>query len=644
MRRAVSLLTLVAIVGAAMSSAGVAASNTRPPRTTELRPGLAPSRDYVPGEVLVKYKRTVDPSGRSAFRSVANLRVKERIPEFATEVLRTRAGASVEATVERLSHDPRVKSVEPNYILRVMGAPVPNDPEWPDLWGFNNTGQNHATADSGPESGTVDADADVFEAWGTTTGSEDTVIAVVDTGVDVDHPDLAANIWENPGEIPDNNVDDDGNGLKDDVNGWDFAGDDASLLDGNKENAVAGTAHGTHVAGTIAAVGNNSTGVVGVCPDCKIMVLKFMKPVNTDFIPGVDTMLGSTAAELKALAYAKSEGADIVNGSYGGTGYSGQQRSAIAKLKRAGVLGVFAAGNSALDNDIALLDTSGRPLSPAYPASYEVPGILSVGASNHRDQYGYFTGCAESATRNSCSMTNFGDEAVDLVAPGIDIQSTIPTQESNDYDVYNGTSMASPFVAGVAGLLKSDDPSLSPMQLKNKLIRGVDSPASLHNVYSALLNSSSNAGWPGVWNRSDGRVNAVDALNASAAPVGKRDGSIRGAKRLDNKVSGSLVWGGDTNDVFKKRLSKGQSYKVTLNGPPLVPAEENFSMDLYVYSPGTKDLWQLNKLFRAGGRAGSINSNDEVVRFTAPRNGKFFVQVSSFLSLKYDYKLLIEKV
>ena len=644
MRRAASLLVLLATLGVAVTSTGAVAAATRPPRSTEFRPGVAPSTDYVPGEVVVQYRRSVETSGRMAVRNGANLQVKSRIPQFATEVLRTTASESVPATVARLSRDPRVKFVEPNYILRpIGGAAVPDDPDFPNLWGFNNTGQSHSTTDSGPEAGTADADADVLEAWDTTQGSEETVIAVVDSGVDVTHPDLAANIWENPDDPP-GGGDDDGNGFIDDVHGWDFAENDGSLLDANKESDVVGTAHGTHVAGTIAAEGYNNTGVIGVCPNCKIMVLKFMKPVNTDNFPGPDEMLGSIAAELKALAYAKQNGAHIVNGSYGSSAYSQQQRSAIAGLLRKGVLGVFAAGNSALDNDIGLLDSNGRPVSPNYPASYELPGIISVGASNDRDRYGYFTGCAEQFTRNFCSMTNFGDEAVDLVAPGIDIKSTIPEQESKDYDVYNGTSMASPFVAGVAGLVRSADDSLSPMQIKNKLLRGVDSPNTLHSVYSALLNPGSNAGWPGVWNKTDGRVNAAGALTAPTTVIPATDGSIRGARRVESSQKGSLVWGGDTNDVYKKRLVEGNTYKVTLNGPPLVSGEEDFSMDLYVWRPGTKDLWQLSKLFRASGRSGGTNANDEVVKFMAPRDGKFYFQVSSFLSLKYDYTLKFERI
>ena len=647
MRRAVSLLALLTTLGAAMSSSGPVSAAPASPRSTEFRPGVARSTDYVPGEVLVKYKRSVEARGRVAVRSAAGLEVKSRIPAFATEVLRTPAGRSVPATVARLSRDPRVKLAEPNYILRPTGTlPIPNDPEFSDLWGFNNTGQNHETTDGGPARGTADADGDVLEAWSTTQGSEETVIAVVDSGVDVNHPDLAANIWQNPDETPGGGDDGDPNTYPNDVNGWDFAQEDNTLLETKTENQVLGTAHGTHVAGTIAAQGDNATGVIGVCPNCKIMVLKFMKPVNTDMIPGPDEMLGNVRDELEALAYAKQMGADIVNGSYGGTGYSGLQRSALAGLKRKGVLGVFAAGNYALDNDIGLLDSDGVPLSPAYPASYELPEIVSVGAGNHRDQYGYETECAKQFTRNFCSVTNFGEESVDLVAPGIDIASTVPTQENEngDIDVYNGTSMASPFVAGVAGLIESAQPSLTPMEIKSKLMRGVDKPSTLDNVFSTLLSSSSNAGWPGVWSRTDGRINAVKALGAPTTPIPATDGSIREARLLESSQKGALVWGGDTNDVYKKRLDKGKTYEVTLNGPPLVSGEEDFSMDLLVYRPGTKDLWQFGKLFRASGRSGGTNSNDEVVRFTAPRNGRFYFQVSSFLSLKYPYTLKFDRI
>jgi subtilisin family serine protease len=654
------VVSALAVVGAlspasAETSRRAADASSRP---VDVRSAATtPSRDYVPGEVIVRFKDGAGRPARAGVRAAAGARVAETIPGASTQVLALPRDLSVERAIGQLADDPHVASVEPNYFLYPVGLPAgePNDTEWDDLWGFSNTGQSHVTSDGGAMTGKSGADGGILDAWSVTEGSPDTVIGVIDSGVDVDHPDLAENIWTNPGESGSgketDGIDNDDNGYVDDVHGWDFAKNDDVLLDSHEDGVlpgqVWGTAHGTHVAGTIAAVGRNHEGVIGVCPDCKVMVLKFMRPFDTDGRNGVDSMLGTTAAELQAIAYAKKMGADIVNGSYGGSGYSVAQRKALAGLKKKDVLGVFAAGNASSDNDLNV-SAGGDVLSPLYPSSYDIPGIISVAASNHNDEYGYGSACAfGSLTKGYCSMTNFGRDSVDVAAPGIDIRSTVPIWGPGDdgYDTYNGTSMATPFTAGIAGLLESSNPSLTPSQIKNALMNSVDTPKTFNRVHSLPLVGDSDQGWKGRWTMADGRVNAGSALGAlTRSSFPRTDGNIRGAVPLQPSQRDRIRWGGDPNDVYKKKLVKGNTYRAAIKGPDLAGVERNYSLDLFAWAPGTKDIWQPGKLVDASFGWGTKDANDEVVKFTATKNGTYYVHVSTFLSLGYDYRLIFEKV
>ena len=300
------------------------------------------------------------------------------------------------ATPETSSHDvsqwaagtPGVTWIEPDFAL--TPSRLPNDPDYSLLWGLSNDGQT---------GGVADIDINAPQAWDITTGSRSVVIAVVDSGADVGHPDLAANIWRNPGEIPGNGIDDDRNGYVDDVSGWDFVSNDNTPDDGN--------GHGTHVAGTIGAVGNDGRGVVGDNWEVSILPLKFLD----------DWGFGSTAGAIAALNYAavlRSAGVNIVatNNSWGGGGYSSALRTVIARHNEAGILFVAAAGNDGTDNDAA----------PAYPASYDLANVISVAAIDHAGQ--------------AASFTNFGRTSVDLAAPGVDVYSTIP---GSSYASFSGT-------------------------------------------------------------------------------------------------------------------------------------------------------------------------------------------------------------
>jgi subtilisin family serine protease len=247
-------------------------------------------------------------------------------------------------------------------------------------------------------------------AWDADTGSKEIVVGVLDSGVDYRHEDLAGQMWVNPREIPGNGVDDDNNGWRDDVYGADCKNNDGDPMDDNN--------HGTHVAGTIGAAANNGKGVAGVNWQIGIMALKFL---------GSDGS-GYTSDAVQCIDYAIANGAHLTNNSWGGGGFSTSLRDAIARAAADNQLFVAAAGNSGKDADS----------SPHYPSSYDLDNIVSVAASDSNDAL--------------ASFSNYGDTSVDLAAPGVGIYSTV----RGGYASYNGTSMATPHVAGAAALLLSE--------------------------------------------------------------------------------------------------------------------------------------------------------------------------------------------
>jgi len=323
------------------------------------------------------------------------------------------------AMAERLQRNPSVELVEPNYI--VSANVLPNDPDLSLLWGLNNIGQS---------GGTADADIDTPEAWDIETGATAPVlVAVIDTGVDYNHDDLKDNMWINPGEIAGNSIDDDDNGYIDDVYGYDFSNNDGDPYDDHS--------HGTHVAGTIAARGDNGLGITGVSWGAKIMAVKFLSGSGS----------GTTADAVDAVLYAAAMGARITNNSWGGGGYSQALEDAIRTAHEANSLFVAAAGNSNSNND----------LYPHYPSSYDVPNVFAVAATDHNDQ--------------RASFSSYGATTVDLGAPGDDIYSTTPGQS---YGYKSGTSMATPHVTGAAAVVLAQNPDLTAEGVKALLMDTVD--------------------------------------------------------------------------------------------------------------------------------------------------------------------------
>ncbi len=350
---------------------------------------------------------------------------------FGLHQLELKPGVSIESMLQTYRNDTNVLYAEPDYRVRV--ASVPNDALFGDQWDMHNTGQL---------GGVADADIDAPEAWDLSTGTGSTVVAVIDTGVDYLHPDLAPNIWTNPGEVPGDGIDNDNNGYVDDVHGYDFFNDDGDPLDDHN--------HGTHVAGTIGARGNNSVGVAGVNWDVQIMAVKFL---------GADGS-GSTSDAIAAVRYAVDNGAQISNNSWGGDPYSQALYDAIADARDQGHIFVAAAGNGnfiglGVDNDA----------TPFYPASYDLDNIVAVAATDRNDQIAIFS--------------NFGSTSVDVGAPGVDILSTLP---GGGYGNSSGTSMAAPHVAGALSLVRDFDPSLTPQQIVDRVLLSADPIQALDGI------------------------------------------------------------------------------------------------------------------------------------------------------------------
>ncbi|MBM4093274.1 MAG: choice-of-anchor D domain-containing protein, partial [Planctomycetes bacterium] len=340
-----------------------------------------------------------------------------------------------------------VMYAEPNSYIYRQESFIPNDPHFSSLWGMHNTGQS---------GGTPGADISGPEAWSVYTGDSTVVVAVIDSGVDYNHPDLAGNIWVNPGEIPGDGIDNDGNGFIDDVQGWDFYNNDNNPMDDHS--------HGTHIAGTIAAIGNNGVGVAGVAWNAKIMPLKILGSDNK----------GTVWDAVKALNYAVANGAHVSNNSYADMSHS-SFRDAIAAAGEAGHIFVAAAGNNGRN-----IDTD-----PIYPASYNLPNMIVVAGTTNTD--------------GLASWSNYGVNSVHLGAPGVNIYSTMP---AGSYGNKSGTSMATPHVVGTVALLRGLRPDWTVSQLKDAILSTADPVAALAGKTV-----------------SGGRLNAAAAV-AAAYPTG----------------------------------------------------------------------------------------------------------------------------
>jgi subtilisin family serine protease len=396
------------------------------PETRQLPIAEALQYEHTNNFVLVRFKAGAPATAPTDVAGALGLTVQRSFKIVPVHRLELGPNSDLATKLAALRADPNVLYAEPDYLVRANR--MPNDPMFIRQWGLKNEA-------------VPGADVSASDAWSQTTGSDEIIIAVIDTGVDYSHPDLAQNMWVNPGEIPDNGLDDDLNGYVDDVHGWNFSTFDRLLgLDENDPMDYNG--HGTHCAGIIGAVGNNAEGVSGVNWNVKILPISFLGMMG----------MGFTSDAILSLEYAWQNGARVSNNSWGGGGYSQALLDAIEMAGMNGHLFVAAAGNSGTDNDAL----------PHYPSSYDSSYVVAVAATDSHDQLADF----------SC----FGAESVDLAAPGVDILSTLPNRQ---YGTLSGTSMATPFVSGAAALLLSRNSALEPMSLKRALLQGVDELAVL---------------------------------------------------------------------------------------------------------------------------------------------------------------------
>ncbi|MGI8873748.1 MAG: S8 family peptidase [Egibacteraceae bacterium] len=414
--------------------------------------------ESVPGELIVRFEPGTAARERLAARDTADVDFDRALPLRRTQLVSTERGQSVATAAAQLERSPDVAYAEPNYVRE--SSALPDDPFFSKLYGLDNTGQTVAGIP-----GTPDADIDAPEAWELAGGSPDAVAAVIDSGVDLGHPDLAGAIWTNPGETgagrESNGVDDDANGLVDDWRGWDWASDDGLPADEN--------GHGTHVSGTIAATADNATGITGVSSGSRVMALRVLDAAGS----------GSVADLISAYRYAGAEGARVVNASLGGSGFSRSELAAIEA--NPDTLFVVAAGNGGVDGVGDDVEST-----PEYPCAYPAANIVCVAATDQDDAMAGFS--------------NFGSTSVDLAAPGVRTLSTVP---GGGYAYYSGTSMATPHVAGTAALIASRFPTAGVAAMRAALFGGTDPKPALA---AATVTG--------------GRLNAEGALRSAARSAG----------------------------------------------------------------------------------------------------------------------------
>ncbi|WP_424354426.1 S8 family serine peptidase [Methanobacterium sp. MBAC-LM] len=373
------------------------------------------STNYKKNELFVKFKYSSETSykkiSQMVNRQIGATVLKEYSEVKGLQLVKIPANMSLKDAIAKYKKNSNVIYAEPNYAYAENS--IPDDTYYDYQWGLSQV--------------------NVSEAWNITTGSHKVIIAVIDSGIDLNHPDLKANIWINKGEIPGNRIDDDHNGYIDDVYGWNFISGNNNISDDD--------GHGTHVAGIIAAVGNNSKGVTGVMWSATIMPLKFLDNEGNGYVDDA----------VSAVRYATKMGASIISCSWGGSEYSQALKDVI---DASSALVVCAAGNrgSGANDDI----------SPVYPACFTSKNIISVAATDASDVL--------------ASFSDYGLNSVDVAAPGTHICSTLP---GSQYGYMQGTSMAVPYVTGLAGLIKSIRPDLSALQIKYTILNNVDYISSL---------------------------------------------------------------------------------------------------------------------------------------------------------------------
>lgn len=353
--------------------------------------------------ILVGFANT-SPLVEQATAATVGGRIVRAFPE-GTALVALPSGTNPTIAIQRLQASRFVRFAEPDGTIHAESLPVyPNDPYFSRQWGLNNPNN---------------VDIDAPEAWSITTGDPSTIVAVIDSGIDLSNPDLVSKLWTNPGEVAGNGVDDEGDGYADDVHGWNFLNNSPDIGDTD--------GHGSHVAGTLGAASNNGFGITGVDWNVQIMPLKFIDQTGS----------GTIDAAIQAIHYAVDHGARVINASWGGQAFSQSLEAAIGYAAAHNVVFVTAAGNESANNDAVA----------SYPANYRLGNVLSVTAVDPNG--------------NLPSFANIGPSTVDVAAPGVSIWSAY----LGGFAYLTGTSMSTPYVAGVAALMIGRDPNLTAGQV-----------------------------------------------------------------------------------------------------------------------------------------------------------------------------------
>lgn len=513
-------------------------------------PMFSQSAEYVSGQVLIKMKPEKSIAQKTALKNRMQATSRKAFSRLGIELWEV-GNADISALIQQYKHHPDIEYIQPDYIYYPV-TKMPDDPDISIQWGLNNIGQN---------GGTTDADIDAPEAWDIATGSPSIVLAIIDTGVDWAHEDLAENIWQNLGEDLDgdgrvleqnasgewvfdpddiNGVDDDGNGYPDDFVGWNFHNNNNNPLDNDD--------HGTHVAGIAGAKGNNDIGVAGVTWDVQLAALKFL-----------DSGSGLVSNAIEAINYAVMMDMPISNNSWSGPINDQALYEAIEDAGQNGHLFVTAAGNDFRNNDLVA----------SYPNSYDLDNIISVANTDRND--------------NLSPDSNYGAVAVDLGAPGTDIYSTFP---NNSYSSQGGTSMSAPHVAGACALLWENHPDRTYTEIKEAILNTVDANADLNgkcvtngrlNLYEAmkyfpplmslplpscrqedslslvaLYNATNGGNWVNVWNLNQPMTDWYGVTLT-------QDGCVKVLNIVSNGLNGTLPNDiGDLQDITYLNFSGNQ--------------------------------------------------------------------------------------
>ncbi len=411
------------------------------------------SPEYVPGEIIVKLKSKSKSMQAQAFIGKAvsekSMSLKGTWSGLNMHHFALKPGQSVESIVAELKADPEVEYAEPNYILKRQSAGFEGEP-------MAMSDVRAAASSDYSAFAQTNAPIQASQAWSAASSSATPpVVAVIDTGLDINHDVFvqSGSVWTNPGEIPNNGIDDDRNGYVDDVHGWNFVSNSAAMVDDD--------GHGTHVSGIVLGATQDITAIPLEPAKIRIMPLKFLDGNGS----------GSTSDAVKAIYYAVNNGAKVLSNSWGGGGFSNSLLDAIAYAYEKKVVFVAAAGNASSNNDSA----------PTYPANYAVPNLISVAATTDLD--------------GLASFSNYGSRTVHMGSPGSSIWSTYP----NDlYGRASGTSMATPFVSGLAALMVREAPTMNGYQVKQLIFNASVPVSSLSsktvtkarlNIYNGLMSA-----------------------------------------------------------------------------------------------------------------------------------------------------------